>query len=216
MNRLAPYGLDAPLDPARHQHDLARGTVHDASGNRLVALSTPFLQSLLEVLAQETGDGWKIALAQAGEAWGRELSTDVERTLATNGRSPAEGAPLEAHLAFLEGFFQQHGWGTLTLNLDDTAQHGLIVARLAGSVVLAAQPALPDRQLDALAAGLLAGYFSALSGRELGCTEIACMASGAAECLFVISSPERLAAIDGLVDQLPATELIAALRTPAS
>lgn len=190
------------LDPRHDRADLTAGTWHDAAGQRLVYASADLIVALLEVLATETGDGWKIALARTGEACGRELSAN-----------PAPGnASLAVHEERLRNWFARHGWGSLGIDLTDVAAHGLIVARLERSLVPSLAPALADRQLDAFVAGVLAGYFSALSGRELGSVEIACTAAGEPRCVFLVSSPARLEAIDGHIGQLSVDEVIAELK----
>lgn len=190
------------LDPRHDRHDLATGTWHDAAGQRLVYAPAELLVALLEVLATETGDGWKIALSRAGESCGRELAA-----------SPAPGnASLAAHDERLRSWFARHGWGSLTVDLTEVAAHGLVVARLERSLLPSLAPALSDPQLDAFCAGVLAGYFSALSNRELGCLEVSCTAAGEPRCVFVVSSPARLEAIDGHIGQLSVDEVISELK----
>lgn len=201
---LRALGLDSLLADAALYRDKA-GAVFDAAGHRAVCATPEFLSGLRYVLERERSGAWRQTGKAAGAGAGQVLAQTLDRQLASLGKPALAAQPLDACLALLARAFATHGWGRLSLDLTHAAEHGLVVATLDHSCVAAALPAANDLT-DAFAAGTLQAFFEHISGQHVGCEEIACRSAGAAQCVFVITTEERLSAVLPLIGrEAPAT-----------
>lgn len=112
----------------------------------------------------------------------------------------------------IEHTFAVQGWRWLQLDLTDAADHGILSARLEHSVFVEALPDTTDA-VDPFFAGILQGFFEHVSGQTLGYVELACAGRGAAQCLFVITAPDRLEPVKSFVGRESAEQVLARLRS---
>jgi predicted hydrocarbon binding protein len=204
--RLAAFGLtDLLATPALFI--ATPGTVFGPLGFRAVAASPEFMRGLRHVLERERGGAWRQAMKSAGQAHGRAAAVRLDQELQRRGQPLLAALPLDASLALLERVFAASGWGQLSLDLSQAAEHGLVVARLEQSCFAEAFAGSNDFA-DALPAGMLQAFFEHISGQALGCEEIACQARGAPACVFVLAAAERLAPLLPLLGRESADSLI--------
>jgi len=99
---------------------------------------------------------------------------------------------VDEYVALLENYFSMHGWGKMTITLDDAQSHGIVVARLEHSIFGAALSSVPGN-VDEMIAGMLRGMFENISGQELDCIETPHPPDGAKDmAAFIITAPKRI------------------------
>ena len=201
---LRALGLDTLVADAALYRDPA-GALFDPAGTRVVCATPELLRSVRYVLERERPGAWRQTGKAAGAGVGQSLAQALDRQLAALAKPALAAQPLDACLALLARAFAAHGWGKLNLDLTHAAEHGLVVATLEHSCVAAVLPDANDTT-DAFAAGALQAFFEHISGQHLGCEEIACRSAGAAHCVFVITTEERLSGVLPLIGrEAPAT-----------
>jgi uncharacterized protein len=207
---LSSLQLERFFSESRLVYDLEAGTVKNPGAERLIYVSADLMRGIHQALVEETADAWKIIFRNCGRTWGKRVATHLDGGLAKLGKGSQAALPLEGYLAFIEAYFAEHGWGVLKLDLAD-APRGLIVARLHDSYFVDVLADVDDT-VDALLAGILQGFIEHVAGAELGCAEIACVRKGAPECVFVVTAPARLDAIETKIGNTSAEDILTALR----
>ena len=208
---LSPLGLDRLIDARTLDRDLATGTLEHFN-LRIVGAPPALLHSLRHVLQKESPDIWKNVLQTSGRASGQAIAQQLDSELTRAGKPALQALPLEACLRLIEQYLAAQGWGRVQLDLTHAAEHGLVIAQLEHSAFADALPKVDDF-VDPLLAGVLAGFFEHISGQSLACAEIASVRRGAARGTFVITAPERIAAILPLVGRESAETIVARLKT---
>jgi predicted hydrocarbon binding protein len=209
-NLLASLGIDASIAGEPFSRDAA-GHLVDPAGARVVLVAGETNRGFRQVLEAEHPGAWNEAMKACGVSCGNKIAAGLDAVLVRQGKPALSALPLEACLGLLEHSFSAYGWGRLKIDLGAAADHGFVVASLADSYSV---EVLADAGefVDTMAAGVLQGFFTHISGQSLGCEEIACARSGATECTFVITAPERLATITEQIGKEPAETLLARLR----
>jgi hypothetical protein len=206
-----PPPLDGLFESRDFHRDAGAGMVEDPTGARVVLAPHNFIRGLHDLLRAEKNSVWQTTFLQSGIATGKGVAVGLDAELARFNQPALAALPLETCLIFIERYFASHGWGRLKLDLTDAPEHGLVSARLQGSYFVEVLGG-GDEFADPLLAGILQGFFEYVSGQELGCLEIACMRRGAAHCTFVITAPDRLAAVTPLLGSASADAIIARLK----
>ncbi len=207
---LTQLNLERFFSETRLVYDLEAGTVRNPGAERIIYVSADLMRGIHQALVEETADAWKIIFRNCGRTWGKRVARHLDTGLSKTGVSGQAALPLAGYIAFIEAYFAEHGWGVLKLDLAH-ADRGLVVARLAHSYFAAVLNDVDDL-VDPLLAGILQGFLEHVSGAELGCAEIACVRKGAPECVFAITAPARLDAVEARFGVEPAEEIIASLR----
>jgi predicted hydrocarbon binding protein len=185
--------LDSLIAARPFERD-ATGLLVDSAGARVVLVSAETTRGFRHVLETEQPGAWSAALKAGGISTGAQIATGIDATLTAHGKPALAALPLEACLALLERHFAACGWGRLRVDLNDAEAHGFVVARLEHAFHVEALTNV-DGFVDPMLAGVLQGFFSRISGQELGCEEIGCSSSGDPHCTFVITDPGRLASL---------------------
>jgi len=204
-NSKAPF--DRFPDGRGARHDPTDGIAKVPDGSRVVFATAALHRALHTVLRAETPAAWTADLLACGVAVGRGFGVAVDRELAQRGQPALADQPLEICLALAERHFAAQGWGVLASDVSLAPEHGLVLARLQLSCVVAALGPGPDFA-DAMPAGFLQGFLEHVSGQPLGCLEIGCARVGAPHCTFVITSAERLEFAAGLIGKVSPDEII--------
>ncbi len=191
--------------------DPAAGVALVADGSRIVFAASTFLQAVHAVFHADKPGAWPAMQHAGGITAGHAFATTLDLELTRLGQPVLTDQPLEACLALAARQFKAQGWGLLTADLTDAAEHGLVIARLQHSAFVAALESGTEFA-DALPAGFLQGFLEAVSGQALGCIEIGCARLGAPHCTFVITSAERLDPIRPLLGLKAAGEIVARLK----
>jgi hypothetical protein len=187
------------------------GIAQVPDGSRVVFATAALLRALHDVLEAESPVAWPQNFLTGGVAAGRAFGTAVDRELAKRNQPALADQPLEICLAIAERHFAAQGWGLLTSDVSLAPEHGLVLAQLSASCVVAALGPGTDFA-DAMLAGFLQGFLEHVSGQPLGCLEIGCARAGAPHCTFVVTSAERLEPMVALLGRASPEEIIRRLK----
>ena len=156
----------------------------------MLALPETLLIALHRALDSEVGSAAGIVLYNCGAKWGKNFYRRFSEEVSSHyGRSISDMAMVEL-LSCLKQCWKTHGWGKIELNCDRYSQGFLVVeienSAFAGTVTSGKQPSC------FIEAGLLAAFFSELSGTNLHCLQTTCESLGAKSNLFVLGLTQRL------------------------
>lgn len=174
--------------------DVRRGVARNRGGTRILSLTSDFLIGLRNALVFECGKAADVVMKSAGKRWGKSFATRLGKELGPYYGMALEDMPLAVFTGCLVESFNAHGLGKLTVDVS-LYDKGVFVCTVenpmyAGLQDTGGQPA------DPLLAGILAGVFSQLAGRELDCVQTQCQNCGAPDSRFVISLEDRLALVE--------------------
>lgn len=206
ITRLSPEAIDKLFADTVYHFDLTEGTVAGVA-ERIIYLTEDLVVGIHEALKHEAGEAWAIILKSCGYLWGRRLAMALEKkTRSLLSRDMGQLA-VDDYLALLEAYFAQHGWGRLTLHLDDAESHGIVRASLRHSL-FAASLKLRDQPVDFLIAGMLRALFERIGGCPLECVQVIWARDGSETqpSEFLISAPERIEAIADSVSEFKTVE----------
>jgi len=172
-------------------YDLREGVIWNPAKTRLILLSTDLLSGVYKALYFETGPGWKLILQRCGEVWGGRLAKRLDQECSMLLGTRLGDLPLENFLRFIRDYFRFHGWGLLTIQVEQARESGIIEAELVDSIFT---DIVDDAEsmADPMLAGLLSSLIGYLSGQEIGCVQTECPTKGAASSKFILTSPTRL------------------------
>jgi uncharacterized protein len=167
-----------------------QGIVKDWNGGRNIFAGEDFILALIQGLEQEVDDAASVLMYDLGKAWGeRDFVLFKQWFEAEFGRGIGE-CPLPFVLEAWWWPFTTQGWGTWEVDLEDQANGFLFisifdsaVARTLGNV---------GKPVCYIYAGLFAGFFSQLVGKDLGCIEIQCYSLGETYCKFLLGKRDRI------------------------
>ena len=177
--------------------DLEMGLLENRQGDRLISLPATLLQAIYSGLDKETGQASRLVLLNCGRWWGKNFYRRFCEELADyHGRSITD-LPMVEFLHSLQQCWRTHGWGSIELNFAHQSR-GFLVAKVQHSAF--AQLATNSTQpVCFLEAGILAAFFSQLTGQELHCIQTTCESLGADCNRFVLGLAKRLELAEPLV-----------------
>lgn len=180
--------------------DLEMGLLENRQGDRLLALPETFIQAIYSGLDQETGQAARLVLFNCGRWWGKSFYTRFSEQIGDYYDVALSEMPMIEFMQALQQCWVTHGWGKI--DLDQSHQHcGFLIITICNSpfAKLAPQSGHPVCHLEA---GVLASFFSQLSGRELHCVQTTCESMGADANRFVLGLPKRLEPAETMVTNL--------------
>jgi predicted hydrocarbon binding protein len=174
--------------------DVKRGVAVNRGGTRILSLTSDFLIGLRNALVFECGKAADVVLHSAGKRWGKSFAMRLGKELGEHHGVPLEELPLAVFTGCLVESFNAHGLGKLSVDIQ-LYDKGILICTVensmyAGMVDTGGQPAEP------MLAGILAGMFSQLAGRELGCAQTQCQNCGAPDSRFLLTLEDRLVQVD--------------------
>lgn len=188
-------------------HDLRRGTLFNRAGTKMCYLPSELIQSLKEVLEEETGEAWSGILHRVGRIWGRRVARRFEGELEQFYHRSLHEMPMPEFVAIVEGYFRYHGWGRLRLDFTH-ADMGVVEASLDNGafVELLGRSGQP---VDSIVCGLLGEFFCQVADRnDLECIETECRACGAPRCRFVVTTSARLGPVRKALESFRGHEFV--------
>lgn len=190
VNGPQPYLHNHYYDERFFVRDLAKGTVKNVYGQRVMYVTEEFVTGLLSGLEQEVGDAAGEIMYRCGYHWGlQDMKSFTSRTQA------------EFEVQFnklwmgmmLENWWwplQIEGWGAWRFDFRQGKQ-GLIFIDVFESAV-AKSVGDVGKVMCYFYAGLFASVFTVLSKRELACIEIQCYSMGEDHCKFLVATNKRV------------------------
>jgi predicted hydrocarbon binding protein len=180
--------------------DLEMGLLENRQGDRLIALSETLIQAIYSGLDKETGQATRLVLFNCGRWWGKSFYTRFCEQLSDYYETAIADMPMVEFLQALQQCWITHGWGKI--DLDQTYQHrGFLVIKTWNSPFAkhAPQWSYPVCHLEA---GVLACFFSQLTGRDLHCVQTTCESLGADCNRFILGLSKRLEPAEMMVTNL--------------
>ena len=186
--------------------DLELGLLENRSGSRLLAIPDTLIKALYAGLEQETGLASRLVLANCGRWWGKNFYKRFSEELSGHYGQPLSQLPMAEFVQSLQQCWISHGWGTMDFD-PSLANQGFLIIKTWNSPFAAQAPQM-NRPVCFLDAGILASFFSALTGQELDCLQLSCESMGAEFNCFVLGLPERLTGAEALVEEQVDAETI--------
>ncbi|MBY0526792.1 MAG: hypothetical protein K2R98_25595 [Gemmataceae bacterium] len=179
------------------QTDVLKGVTRNRAGTRMVCLTEDFLHGFRRAIQDECGPAAETVFRTCGRKWGMTFAQRFEKEMAEFYGKPVSEFMLALFQACLVELFSHNGWGKVTLDVS-RHEEGLLIVTL-DNAIFASMVKKADKPVDALMAGILAGFFSRLSGQELDCVQTTCKACGADASRFIIGLTPRLAPVEAWV-----------------
>jgi len=181
------------------QSDLESGLLESRHGDRLLALPETLLRAIYTGLEYETGQAARLVLRHCGRMWGKEFFRRFAQELSDYYQKPLAELEMGLFLQNLKQAWKTHGWGLIDLDWTYKDQ-GVVVVSIRNSPFAAATPPHFKRPMGFLEAGLLATWFSQLTGQDLACVQTTSEALGAKSNLFILTAANRLKEAETWVD----------------
>ncbi len=162
------------------------------ASNQCVTLGRRALHQLRASLERDAGLQMAAYLQEAGFAGGEQMF-DVFTAWLAAGYGIQHPSQLDARYLgeILTRFFQESGWGSLTVNQLSPA-----VLALDSSDWSEADPAAATQYPSChLTSGMLADFLGRVSGTLVGVMEVECLSRGDQRCRFLAGAPESLNAV---------------------
>jgi len=179
--------------------DLESGLLESRHGERLLALPEALLRGIYTGLEYETGQAARLVLRNCGRMWGKEFFRRFAQELSDYYQKPLAELEMGLFLQSLRQAWKTHGWGLIEIDWTYKDQ-GVLVVSIRNSPFAAVTPPHFKRPMGFLEAGLLATWFSQLTGQDLLCVQTASEALGAKSNLFVVTAAARLKEGEAWVD----------------
>ena len=179
------------------QGDFESGLIEKRLGKSLLALPNTLLKGIYKALSSEVGASAGIVLYKCGSSWGKNFYRRFAEEVSSYYQKPISDMEMIELVQCLKQCWKAHGWGTIDLNCD-YYQQGFLVVQVKQSPF--ADIAESDEQPSCfLEAGLLAAFFSELSGTNLDCIQTTCESLGASSNLFILGLGQRLKPVEAMV-----------------
>jgi predicted hydrocarbon binding protein len=180
--------------------DLEMGLLENRQGDRLLAIPETLIQAIYSGLDKETGQASRLVLFNCGKWWGHSFYTRFCEQISSYYGTPLANMPMVEFLQALQECWIAHGWGKI--DLDQTyQQRGFLVIKIWNSAFARLAPR-QNQPACYLEAGILASFFSQLTGKELNCVQTSCESMGADCNRFLLGLPQRLEPVETMVTNL--------------
>lgn len=180
--------------------DLEVGLLENRQGDRLLALPETLIQGIYSGLERETGQASRLVLFNCGKWWGKSFYTRFCEQVTGYYSVPLANMPMVEFLQALQECWMVHGWGKI--ELDQTyQQRGFLVVKIKNSAFARLAPK-QGHPVCYLEAGVLASFFSQLTGKELNCIQTTCESMGADCNRFLLGIRQRLEPVETMVTNL--------------
>lgn len=189
--------------------DLEMGLLENRQGDRLIALPETLIQAIYSGLERETGQASRLVLFNCGRWWGKNFYARFCAEVSDYYGVPLSNMAMVEFMQVIQQCWMTHGWGKI--DLDQSYQHrGFLVIKGWNSAFdrLALNPDQPACYLEA---GILAAFFSQLTGKELHCIQTTCESMGSDCNRFVLGLPKRLEPAETMVTNLSHDAIMQAL-----
>lgn len=180
--------------------DLEVGLLENRQGERLLALPETFIQAIYSGLDKETGQASRLVLFNCGKWWGRSFYTRFCEQITGYYSLPLAHMPMVEFIQSLQECWMAHGWGKIEMD-QSYQQRGFLIVKIKNSVFARLAPK-QDQPVCYLEAGILAAFFSQLTGKDLNCIQTTCESMQADCNRFLLGLPQRLEPVEAMVPDL--------------
>ena len=156
----------------------------------MLAVTQDALAALRNALMRDMGVASAGYFQEAGYAGGAALFEAFRGWLGARGAGAPESLPMEDFQRLAGEFFQEAGWGSLTVgSLHDT------VATLDSPNWGEASAGGMEQPCCHLSAGMFADFFGRVADAPLAVMEVECRSTGGERCRFLLGSTEVMQAV---------------------
>ncbi len=195
------YATDAYV-----RSDLEMGLLENRRGDRLLALPETLIQAIYAGLQKETGQASRLVLQNCGRWWGKNFYIRFREELTEYYNTSLADMSMAEFLQCLQSCWVTYGWGKIELD-QSYQQRGFLIIKTYNSP-FASQAPKGDRPVCFLEVGVLAAFFSQLTGRELSCVQTTCESLGADCNRFILGLVKRVEAVEPMVENHQAHDAI--------
>lgn len=181
------------------QGDFESGLIENRQGRRLLALPNTLLKGIYHGLRSEVGPAAGAVLYNCGRKWGKNFYRRFSEEVTSYYQKSVSEMEMIELLQCLKQCWKAHGWGTINPNFD-SYQQGFLVIQVKQSA-FANIVESSEKPSCFIEAGLLAAFFSELSGTNLHCIQTACESLGAKSNLFILGLMSRLKPAEKMLEQ---------------
>ncbi len=185
--------------PYRHAHysfedffdfQYSEGQIIDWNGERNILVSEDFIIGLIEGLEEEVGSAASVVMYEIGKEWGNRDAVFFQEWLTKEYGYNLKNLSLPYILEAWWWPFTSQGWGNWDVDLSEQ-KNGFMFVNIYDSAVART---LGDvgKPVCHIYDGLLAGFFSNLVNKPLGCIEIQCYSIGETYCKFLLGKQDRI------------------------
>ncbi len=192
-----PEGFAAPLQSDLAGNESNQGVLRGTQQERLLALQTSFFSALRSTWDRLAPAAWSLHNAEWGFQWGRLAVVDLETQVSEHLDTTLREMPMREVVDRVAALLARQGLGQLTVDFSPS-KDGAFLLGMDRSAIADAVGISEQTRCD-----LLAGYFQAifchLANKRLVVREAACAAQGFERCEFVVTSQERLHALEAAI-----------------
>jgi len=171
--------------PSTSEHYAMSDMTLDLAGSGMLAVTKDALAALRNALMRDTGHAAAGYFQEAGYAGGGALFEAFRAWLESRGAASPESLSLGDFQRMAAEFFEEAGWGSLTVgSLHDT------VATLDSPNWGEAVDGGMEIPCCHLSAGMFADFFGRVADAPLAVMEVECRSMGAQRCRFLVASAE--------------------------
>jgi predicted hydrocarbon binding protein len=163
----------------------------DLAENGMLAVTKDALAALRNALMRDTGPAAAGYLQEAGYAGGGALFEAFRGWLQTQGAAAPESLPLDEFQRLAAEFFEEAGWGSLTVG----SLHDTVATLDSPNWGEAAPEGGMEHPCCHLSAGMFADFFGRVADAPLAVMEVECRSTGAERCRFLLGSMEVMQAV---------------------
>ena len=147
----------------------ASGLLATRHGDRLIAVPESLLRSIPKVLRVEAGEASYLALYTFGDNWGKTFGNRLMSDMVKHYHQQIFNTLATEFFVNVEAAWAVHGLGKPSIDFG-LSEQGLLVVTIENSGIAngATIEAKPTYRSFSLEAGFLAGWFSALTNKDLG------------------------------------------------
>ena len=165
----------------------------------MLALPETLLQAIDATLEDEIGPAKSLVQFQCGRWWGKTFYRRFTEEVSDYYGRPLAQMEMIAFLQCLKQCWKTYGWGIIDLDVN-YYQQGFLVAKI-WNAPFAQVAHSQNRPRCFTEAGLLSGFFSALTGQDLHCVQTTCESLGAECNHFVLGLEERVKVAEAWLEE---------------
>jgi uncharacterized protein len=178
----------------------------DLAGNGMLAVTQDALTALRNALMRDMGPGAAAYFQEAGYAGGAALFEAFRGWLGAGGAGAPESLSMGDFQRLAGEFFQEAGWGSLTVG----SLHDAVATLDSPNWGEASAQGGMEQPCCHLSAGMFADFFGRVADAPLAVMEVECRSTGGDRCRFLLGSTEVMQAVyDGMSQGQPYEEAVA-------
>jgi uncharacterized protein len=172
--------------PSTGEHYAMSEMTLDLAGNGMLAVTKDALVALRNALMRDTGHAAAAYFQEAGYAGGGALFEAFRGWLSARGAEAPESLTLDEFQGLAGQFFEEAGWGSLTVG----SLHDAVATLDSPNWGEASPEGGMEHPCCHLSSGMFADFFGRVADAPLAVMEVECRSMGAERCRFLLGSTE--------------------------